>query len=254
MYHQVSRRPVAGFEKYTVALGGFMSQMAWLARSGHTPITLDRLLDARATRAPLPSRPVVITFDDTYRDCVDLAVPVMQARGFTATFYLVAGDMGATSRWLRRERGFELPLIDWSCARQLLAAGFHCGSHTVTHPRLADLPPEACRRELEDSRRLLEDRLDTEVRHLAYPFGSYDAGVREAAAEAGYRSACSVRIGLSPPDDDPLALHRVHVDGGDSLPDFVCKLRTARTVTAWLRNRAGRSLRRLRLIPERPGP
>jgi peptidoglycan/xylan/chitin deacetylase (PgdA/CDA1 family) len=134
--------------------------------------------------------------------------------------------------------------MDWGMIRGLISAGLECGAHTMTHPRLATLDPEATCRELRDSRLLLEDRLGQPIRHLAYPFGSYDSTVRALAAETGYRSACSVRIGLSPGDDDPLALQRVPVLGTDSLWDFVCRLRTAENA-AELKKRIQRRIRRL---------
>jgi peptidoglycan/xylan/chitin deacetylase (PgdA/CDA1 family) len=245
MYHQVTPRPMPAFRKYAVTPRMFAAQMHWLALNGYVSITLDRLLAHRSGRGALPKRPVIITFDDGFQDCLEHAVPILQTHGFTAIFYLVAGLMGKTSEWLIAERGVSFPLMDWTAARQLAAAGFQCGAHTLSHPRLADLGATACQVELCESRWLLEDRLGQEVRHLAYPFGSYDEQVRTLAIEAGYRSACSVRIGLSTPDDDLLALHRVPVIGQDSLLDFVCRLRTARIFTEALRGRA-RDLCRIR--------
>jgi peptidoglycan/xylan/chitin deacetylase (PgdA/CDA1 family) len=229
MYHQVSPRRVPGFRKYVVTPKAFAAQMTWLALAGYVPITLDALLDHRSGRGSLPVRPVIITFDDGFQDCVDYAVPILQARGFTAIFYLVAGLMGKTSRWLVRERGVEFPLIDWATARHVEAAGLQCGAHSMSHPRLVELSAAACCTELQESRYLLEEQLGHAVRHLAYPFGSFNTAVRAIAAETGYASACSVRIGLSTPDDDPLALHRVPVTGHDALLDFICRLRKART-------------------------
>ena len=238
MYHQVAPRPRPVFRKYAVTPNAFAAQMKWLAVTGHTPITLDVLLAHRSGQCPLPPRPIVITFDDGFQDCIDYAVPIMRALGFTAIFYLVAGLVGKTSRWLLSERGIELPLMDWTAARRLEAAGFQCGSHTMNHPHLAELTPAACREELLTSRYVLEDHLGHEIRHLAYPFGSFNQRVRDLALETGYRSASSVRIGLSSLDDDSLALHRIHVTGQDSLLDFICRLRSAHSVGEWLNSKA----------------
>lgn len=247
MYHQVTPRPLPAFRKYAVTPKAFAAQMRWLALTGYVPVTLDALADYRSGRGALPLRPVIITFDDGFQDCVDHAVPILQNQRFTAVFYLVVGLMGKTSRWLLRERGIEFPLMDWATARQLAAAEFQFGTHTLSHPRLVDLSPAACREELLKSRLLMEDHLGREITHLAYPFGSFNPHVRTLAAETGYRSACSVRIGLSTPDDDLLALHRVPVNGQDSLPDFVCRLRTAQSLSESLAGKAYYLRRRLRL-------
>jgi peptidoglycan/xylan/chitin deacetylase (PgdA/CDA1 family) len=245
MYHQVTPRPLPVFRKYAVTPQAFAAQMNWLALAGYIPINLDVLLSHRSGRSTLPSRPIIITFDDGFQDCIDYAVPILQAHGFTAVFYLVAGLIGQTSQWLFQERGLELPLMDWTAVRRLQAAGFQCGAHSMSHPRLTHLPPVACRNELLESRRLLEDHLGHEVRHLAYPHGSFNEGVRAIVAEAGYHSACSVRIGLSAPDDDPLALPRVPVCGQDSLLDFICRLHTARTLGEVLHSTARHVWQRL---------
>jgi peptidoglycan/xylan/chitin deacetylase (PgdA/CDA1 family) len=235
MYHLVSPNRIAGFEKYTVAPENFAAQMKWLTRTGYTSIALDTLLDARSGGGALPPKPVVITFDDGYLDCIDHALPVLREWGAKAIIYLVAGRVGGTSDWLIRERGVELPLMGWSAAQKLKELGVECGSHGMTHPRLAEISTEACRYELCESRQRLEERLGYEIKHLAFPHGSYNAGVQRAAREAGYRSCCSVGIGLSRPDDDLLALHRVPVEGQDTLLDFICRLHTAQSLGALVR-------------------
>jgi peptidoglycan/xylan/chitin deacetylase (PgdA/CDA1 family) len=226
MYHEVSPTPHPSFRRYTVTVRAFTWQMRWLAARGYQAIDMDALLRARMGQGSLPERPVLITFDDGFQGAIDHAVPVLRAHEFTAVFYLVTGLMGTTSRWMLPELGLELPLITWDSARALAAAGFQCGTHTVTHPRLASLEPARCRAELVDARRRLEDELGRPAVHLAYPYGSYDPGVQALAAEAGYVTACSTRAGLSMVDDDPLAIHRVTVYGHDSLFDFACRLRT----------------------------
>lgn len=246
MYHQVTPRPHAAFRKYAVTPRAFAAQMKWLALAGYTPISLDRLLIYRSGQSRTPQRPVIITFDDGFQDCVEYAVPILQTHGFTAIVYLVAGLVGRTSRWLVQERGIELPLMDWSAARQLEAAGFYCGAHTMSHPRLTNLSSASCRRELHESRQILEQQLGHQIRHLAYPFGSFDERVRAITSEVGYCTACSVQIGLSSSDDDLLALRRVPVLGSDSLLDFIGRLHRARTPRELLWGKAHQTYQRLR--------
>jgi peptidoglycan/xylan/chitin deacetylase (PgdA/CDA1 family) len=228
MYHQVTPQPHPAFQKYALTPRMFAAQMRWLKLAGYVPITFDRLLDGWASRAALPARAVIITFDDGFQDCVDYAVPILRQHSFTAMFYLVAGLAGARSEWLAA-RGLAYQLLDWPTARQLEATGFACGSHTLTHPHLAALGPAECRAELRDSRARLEHQLGHAIRDLAYPFGSFDADVRAIAAEAGYRTACTTTIGRSHAGDDLLALRRIPVNGTESLLDFVSRLYTTRT-------------------------
>jgi peptidoglycan/xylan/chitin deacetylase (PgdA/CDA1 family) len=234
MYHEVSPSPHPAFRRYTVTPRAFARQMRWLAAFGYRPIDMDTLVRARQLRGSLPKHPVVITFDDGLQGAVDHALPVLQRHRFTAVFYLVAGLMGQTTRWLRAELGIELPIISWDTARRLAESGFQCGAHTLTHPRLAQLSPAQHRPELVEARDRLEQELSRPVAHLAYPFGSFDPRVREAAADAGYISACSTQQGLSNRDDDLLTLHRVPVYGHETLVDFAWRLRTARALSGRL--------------------
>ena len=240
MYHEVSPHPHPGFRRYTVTVREFTRQMRWLAAFGYQAIDMDALVRARTGQGSLPRRPVVITFDDGFQGCADHAVPVLRAHGFTAVFYLVAGLMGETSRWMLPELGLELPLMTWDTVRTLAGEGFQCGSHTVMHPRLAGLDPVQCRAELVDGRKRLEAELGRPAVHLAYPFGSYDPAVQLIAAETGYVTACSTRAGLSEADDDLLALHRVTIYGHDSLLDFICRLRIGAALREGLSQRFSR--------------
>ena len=239
MYHQVSDAPHTRFLKYTVTGRAFAAQMKWLAANDYSTIDLPTLLARRRGGASIPERTVVITFDDGFRECATVAAPAMEAHGFSATFFLVAGLMGDSSRWLMTERGIEFPIMSWDDARQLERAGHRCESHSMTHPRLAELSPGVCRDELARARATLEDALGHPVRHLAYPFGSENQQVRDVAAECGYDTACTVTIGISAAGDDVYALPRVPVLGTDSLLDFASRIRTAYTVRDRLRRMIG---------------
>ena len=228
-YHDVSPSPHPAFRRYSLTVREFSRQMRWLARRGHTTIDMDTLTGARSGTATLPAKPVVITFDDGFRSCVEHAVPILQAHGFTAVFYLVTGLMGATSRWMA-DAGVHLPIMSWGAARQLAADGFQCGLHTATHPRLPSVDPVRRRAELVDSRRRAEDELGRAMVHFAYPYGAFDPVVRESVAEAGYETATSTQPALAGENDDLLALPRITMHGGDALPTFLLRLRTGRGV------------------------
>lgn len=248
MYHQVALKPDRAFRTYAVTPRAFAAQIGWLARRGYTAIDLPTFLAGRSGATDLPQRPVVISFDDGYRDAVAHAVPILQRHGFTATFFLVSGLVGGSSRWLRAEKALEYPLVDWPTARRIETQGFRCESHTVTHRRLAELDPTALEHELGDARRMLEDELGRAVEHLAYPHGAHNPTVRAAAAEAGYRSACTVDPGFVGDESDALALPRIFITGHDSLLDFVVRLRTTQAAGETVRRAARRAVNHL------PGP
>lgn len=250
-YHEISAKPQPTYLTFTVTPAQFDRQMQWLAENDYSTITLDHLLDHRAGRRALPKRPIVITFDDGCREAIEHAMATLPKYGFTAMFYLVTGVIGGATRWTKTKRDFELPVVDWRTAQQLIASGFSCGSHTVNHRRLAQVAMSECREELFQSRATLEDRLGQDIVHLSYPHGSFNAGVRQIAEEAGYRTAVTVEPGLSCETDDALALRRVRVSGDEKFRDFKLRVRTGKRLEELLPKRvsslAVRASRLLRL-------
>ncbi|MEO6525565.1 MAG: polysaccharide deacetylase family protein [Gemmatimonadaceae bacterium] len=224
MYHEVTPHPLDAYRKYSVTPAELARQLAWLCAEGYTAVDMDAVRDGmRGTRA-LPARPVAITFDDGSRDCLEHGVPVLTAHGVTATFFIVAGLVGATTRWLLAERGFELPTADWTTLRAAEQAGMRCEAHSVTHPRLATLSAGACRVELTRAREVIEEGVGHAINHLAYPFGSFSGETRDIAAEVGYHTACTVERRLATPEEELLALPRIPVLGGETMQDFALRI------------------------------
>lgn len=241
MYHQITASPPRAYTRYTVTPRQFDRQMSWLRLRGYQSLSLDALQRCRSGLEQWPPKPIVITFDDGYEEAARYALDVMPKYGFTATMFLVAGAIGQTSGW---DQGVSMPLVGWDAVRGMVRAGFTIGSHSLTHANLTALEPKACARELRESRARLEDRLGSPVVHVAYPYGAVNQVVRDIAAEAGYVSGCTATLDLATATDDALLLPRVLVVSSDSMADFICRLRTARTVGVMARAYVGSAFRR----------
>jgi peptidoglycan/xylan/chitin deacetylase (PgdA/CDA1 family) len=96
--------------------------------------------------------------------------------------------------------------------RQLHAAGMEIGGHTVNHPILARLAPDAARREIADGKDTLEGLLRVPVRSFAYPNGKpgedYLAEHARMAREIGFTSAVSTSWGAASPASNAFQLPR----------------------------------------------
>jgi peptidoglycan/xylan/chitin deacetylase (PgdA/CDA1 family) len=104
-------------------------------------------------------------------------------------------------------------MMDYVQMKDLLAQGHIVGSHTLTHPNVAYLEPEATRRELAESKQRLEQGLQGPVVHFSYPCPalppSWTDQTVAASREAGYETAVTTNRGLVRKDDDPLQLNRI---------------------------------------------
>jgi peptidoglycan/xylan/chitin deacetylase (PgdA/CDA1 family) len=186
----------------------FRHQMDHLGRRGY------RFL--RLGQAGEPGPAVSLSFDDGFLCMMDHVVPTLVDRRIPAAFFIVAGAVGKTDAW---HCGKE-PLLDWPQLRELVRLGFTIGSHSLTHPRLNEVPLDAARAEISDSKKLLEDRLGATVAHFAYPKGRFTPAVADVVREAGYQAGWATRSG----DDSPFARRRHPIAAGTGAFRFAAKM------------------------------
>lgn len=172
----------------------FRAHLRFLAGRGYEVIDLDRLLAILAGRAPEPARAAVITFDDGYRSVHGEALAELRRQEFPATAFVTTGHSGGQNDWPtqpahvpRRE------MLRPEEIRELHAAGFTIGAHSVSHAHLPALPDDTAREEIEGSKQWLEDLLGAPVRHFAYPYGETSPMVRALAAMR-FESACGTDL------------------------------------------------------------
>jgi peptidoglycan/xylan/chitin deacetylase (PgdA/CDA1 family) len=204
MYHRInvtSPTTPAISRALTVHPADFERQMRWLKRRGFHTITQRQLFAALMHGRPLGRRPIMITFDDGYRDAYYKAAPVLSKLGMRATAYVIS------SRIVNGDRTF----LSWGLLRRLERLGIEIGSHTVSHRDLTRLSDRELFEELVQSRRALERGLCHPVPWLAYPFGAHNERVKKLARRAGYVLAVTTQDGAFQAADQPLGLRRIRV-------------------------------------------
>jgi peptidoglycan/xylan/chitin deacetylase (PgdA/CDA1 family) len=214
MYHYIDVPPEDSdiFRRdLTVAPDIFRAHLITLRERGYTSITLTQLREALVTGAPLPDRPVVLTFDDGHRDNYVNAFPILLQEGFTGTFFIITDLVEA------RHPDY----VTWEQLQEMQAAGMEIGSHTRTHPNLPGHNVESLWNELAGARAILEQRLGEEIRTFAYPAGAFDDGVIHLAYEAGYHAAVVTRQGVTHTTGNLLTLRRVRVRGSMFPPELM---------------------------------
>ena len=210
MYHSVATRATASFREFVIDPITFAEHMAALVDGGYEPTTVSSYVSGSSVGV---RKPVILTFDDGFLDFHESVLPLLTDAGFTATLYVPTAYVGGTSRWLAPEGESDRAMMSWGAIAEAAASGVEIGSHSRTHPQLDLLPKEQMRAEVRDSRSELEDRLQQPVRSFAYPFGYFNADVKDAVHRAGYRSACAVRD-VASTTADPLAVTRWTVRHG----------------------------------------
>ena len=120
---------------------------------------------------------VSLTFDDALAQQVSAAT-TLEKHGMRGTFFL--------NTWRLRTPSVEN--MTAAQAKELQDRGHEIGGHTLDHPRLTTLRPAQQHVQIcNDRANLLALGLD--VQNFAYPFGDWNASVRQAVADCRYNSA-----------------------------------------------------------------
>lgn len=225
MYHQVGRfRSPKNHRAQFCHVRRFRGQMRYLHYFGYNVLSLEQALKGLFHGEPLPPKPVVLTFDDGYRNFYENAVPILADYGFPAIVYAVSNLIGGRNQWVEATGREGADLMDLNSLRELGRHNIAIGSHSLTHPRLSQIPEDRMRREVLESKARLEDLLGQPVPDFCYPYGDYDERVRDAAIEAGYRSALTCIRGAANTADNAWEIPRKAISFGDLLPGFWWKI------------------------------
>ena len=209
LYHAVGSSVAADSYGFSVLPGRFAQQMDLLS---HRPdVEIVDLAGGLRSRGRLR---VAVTFDDGYKDILTTAAPTLLQYRIPFTVFATSALLGSSSDYLMPAELRELAGLP----------GVTIGSHGLTHTPLGECGDTVLRRELEESRRRLEELLGRPVIAVAYPHGSVDQRVRREAARAGYRLGACSRSTINAADRDPLLLCRTEIIGADSTRVFAQKL------------------------------
>ena len=225
MYHHIANvLPTTDLldRSLTVTPTIFTDQLDYLKKMDYHTITLNQLMDALYYGAPLPRKPIILTFDDGYDDAYNFAYPLLKAHGFTGMFYIITGKVG----W----RG----QASWSQLKEMLANGMQMGSHTIHHVDMGATylaSPMQAQQEAQISQETMQRQLDVQIQHFCYPNGGPFKGrnlvlqreVVALLAKNGYVSATTDPgpTGVIQSSLASLALLRLRIDGRESLFQFI---------------------------------
>jgi peptidoglycan/xylan/chitin deacetylase (PgdA/CDA1 family) len=205
MYHHISA--TAADTRYRVTVENFYEQMKFLQQNGYTALTTLELANILWDGGSLPPHPVVITFDDGNLDVYENAFPILSEFGFRAVIYIVMNTLEANG------------YVGVDQLKQLLAAGWEIGSHSMTHANLTD-PPRGLNYEMYQSRIQLGKTLSTDILTFAYPYTAADGNIFRKVSAYGYRAAVCGGYSNLQSISNVYCLNRREVKGDMSMADF----------------------------------
>ncbi len=203
----------------TVSTAVFDEQMGLLGALGYQPVSLDAVLEHYLRGAPLPSKAVLLTFDDGYRDNLENALPILLRHAYPAVLFVPIAFLDDT-RPLPHEESLRLlgianETVDWDELAELEAGGVRIESHGIGHKPLSELEPAEATREIALSKLRLEERLGREVEAFAFVKGSladYRPEHASLVQQAGYKLAFTSVSGANSATSDRFRLRRYNVE------------------------------------------
>ncbi|MDB5130895.1 MAG: polysaccharide deacetylase family protein [Mucilaginibacter sp.] len=202
-YHQIRDwRPTDSktSKDYIIPVASFKQHMKMLADSGYHTILPDQLYDYLTKGTALPSKPIMLTFDDTDLDQFEVARPEMKKYGFKGVFFIMTVSLNKKHYMSKAQ------------VKQLSDEGNVIASHTWNHTNFKKITGKDWQIQLDKPTKLLEDITGKPVKYFAFPFGVWNAQNLPELHKRGFKLAFQLADKRYPLD--PLMTVRRILDSG----------------------------------------
>lgn len=216
MYHHIRPTPISN-GSVSLALNvtpkQLEDQLIYLKNNGYTTITFDELEDALTKKTTLPKKPIILTFDDGYRDFYENAFPILKKYDAKATEFVITKVLGFS------------PYLTWNQVKEMDKSKLiTIGAHTRHHPNLPDISQKDIVDEIKGSKSDLEGQLKKQINWFAYPYGSYNSFIMETVKDAGFKGAASTVYGTNQSKDNEFLEPRIMIDGRFTLDNIARRI------------------------------
>ncbi|MBH8569160.1 polysaccharide deacetylase family protein [Microvirga sp. STS02] len=182
-YHQIrdwTARDSKGAKDYIVPIAAFKAQIKMLADSGYHTISPDQLYAYMTTGAKLPSKPIMLTFDDTDLDQFTIARPTLEQYGYKAMYFVMTVSLGRPHYMTK------------AMVKQLSDEGNVIGSHTWDHHNVKKYQGKDWETQIDKPTKTLEEITGKKINYFAYPFGLWNTQAFPELKKRGFVAAFSL--------------------------------------------------------------
>jgi peptidoglycan/xylan/chitin deacetylase (PgdA/CDA1 family) len=223
MYHHVNPHDE---DRFTVTPEVFEGQMAHLVKAGYKALSLDELYSFIKGELILKQKAIVITFDDGWLDNYIYAFPVLKKYKLRATFFLITDWIEKASENFdgippsipNHEESKVLVdngeknnvILSWGLIKEMADSGLiDFFSHSASHKISIDLSESDIHQELEESKRILEQRIGGHCHYYCWPHGEYNKLSLSIARKTGYKALFTSERGVVQVGSDPFLIKRI---------------------------------------------
>ncbi|MDM8521607.1 polysaccharide deacetylase family protein [Anaerolineales bacterium HSG6] len=219
MYHYLSDPPANADAirlDLSVPPAIFDQHLAYLKEAGYQTISLQQFHHVLAQQIELPPKPIILTFDDGYRDAYQYAFPLLKKYDYTATFFVFTQPIDT----------YNVDFLTWEMIAEMHQAGMEFGSHSYTHPDMRNRNVDYLVHQIVGSKEAIEKRTGEPVRFFCYPSGRYDQAVIEVLDSAHFWGAVTTQWGSTHSFNNRFKMSRVRIHGTDSAERLAAILRS----------------------------
>jgi peptidoglycan/xylan/chitin deacetylase (PgdA/CDA1 family) len=180
----------------------FASQLDSIASKGYTTLTFEDIQKGKTA-----VKPIILTFDDGYKDFYTQAYPELKKRNMVAVSYIIADKNN--SQYMS---GAEI--------KELSLNNIEIGSHTLSHPDLSKVSITQATSEIVKSKEKIENVIGKKVISFCYPSGKYNDEVVDAVKNANYLYAVTTNTGLGH-TKDAFILNRYRMNADTNINNYI---------------------------------
>lgn len=193
----------------------FQEQIEYLYNEGYYTASLDELESFLYDKIKLPSKTVVITFDDGYKSNLIFAYPILKKYKFKAAVFII-GEF--TNMVIDKTTNLEyIKFTDIKCYEDV----FQFANHTYDLHKIEMRRPVLITKTKEDIKNdILKLKNIINSRYFAYPYGSYNKLIMEVLYETGFKLAFTVDKGYVNQNSLKFELPRILISQKTTLQKF----------------------------------
>ena len=234
MYHHIVEEGEKT-DKIRVTKERFKEDTEYLKKEGYTTISFKELIKYKEGQGKLPKKPIIITFDDGYKDNYEYAYPILKENNMKAAIFVIGSRIGKTN--FNNDPKYNY--FSWDEAKEMYNSGLieiqphsynlHYYKESKSHgngvlKRKGEDKSAYYARVKKDgiqAIQIIKDKLGSESYVYAYPYGKYNRATEKILKELNIKVTHTTRNRYANISKDLYGLKRINVTSYKKLEDLL---------------------------------
>ena len=185
----------------------FLSHLVYLTSENYHTVTFVDVQNYLFGFSTLPSKPIILSFDDGYSDNL-WAATQLHAQHLQGVFFVVTKTLNTPEH------------LTTANIKYMYSLGMEIGSHGKYHVDLRKIRFDKVGQQMTESKKKLEEIIGVPVISFCYPNGGYNRHIGKACRDAGYWFARGTNPGVSSIHGKHYALKTLRIDSKTSITEL----------------------------------